>query len=79
MSSGGGEQAEMMAKMMKYFPWIIMFVLAPFASGLLLYWVWNNILSFIQQYIITRKFKVDTPIDKFYRKITGKPDPAVIE
>ncbi len=75
MNTGGGEQAEMMAKMMKYFPWLIMFVLAPFPAGLLLYWVWNNILSFIQQYIITRKFKVDTPIDKFFRKITGKPEP----
>lgn len=79
MNSGGGEQAEMMAKMMKYFPWIIMFVLAPFASGLLLYWVWNNILSFIQQYIITRKFKVDTPIDRFFRKITGKAEPNTAE
>ncbi|WP_409433286.1 membrane protein insertase YidC [Litorimonas sp. RW-G-Af-16] len=74
-TAGGGEQAEMMAKMMKYMPWIFMFVLAPFATGLLIYWVWNNILSFAQQYYITRKFKVDTPIDKFIRKITGKPEP----
>ena len=72
---GGGEQAEMMAKVMKFMPWILMFVLAPFAAGLLLYWVWNNILSFGQQYYITRKFKVDTPVDKFWRKITGKPEP----
>ena len=75
-NAGGGEQAEMMAKMMKFMPWIFMFILAPFATGLLIYWVWNNILSFIQQYIITRKFKVDTPIDAFFRKITGKPDPV---
>lgn len=69
---GGGEQAEMMAKMMKFMPWIFMFILAPFAAGLLVYWVWNNILSFAQQYYITRKFKVDTPVDAFFRKITGK-------
>ena len=75
-NAGGGEQAEMMAKMMKFMPWIFMFILAPFATGLLVYWVWNNILSFLQQYIITRKFKVDTPIDAFFRKITGKPEPA---
>ena len=73
---GGGEQAEMMAKMMKFMPWIFMFILAPFAAGLLVYWVWNNVLSFGQQYYITRKFKVDTPVDAFFRKITGKEKAA---
>lgn len=70
--AGAGEQAEMMQKMMKWMPWIFMFILAPFPAGLLLYWVWNNVLSFGQQYIITRKFNVDTPVDAFFRKITGK-------
>lgn len=56
-----------------------MFVLAPFPAGLLVYWVWNNMLSFGQQYIITRKFKVDTPIDQFFRKITGKEKPETTE
>ena len=65
----------MQAKIFKFMPWIFMFILSPFAAGLLLYWVWNNILSFGQQYYITRKFKVDTPVDKFWRKITGKPEP----
>ena len=65
----------MQAKIFKWMPWFFMFILAPFAAGLLVYWVWNNILSFAQQYVITRKFKVDTPIDKFFRKITGKPEP----
>jgi len=60
--AGAGEQAEMMQKMMKWMPWIFMFILAPFPAGLLLYWVWNNVLSFGQQYIITRKFNVDTPV-----------------
>ncbi len=78
-AGAGGEQAEMMQKMMKWMPWIFMFVLAPFPAGLLLYWVWNNVLSFIQQYIITRRFKVDTPIDVFFRKITGKPEPETTE
>jgi len=65
----------MQAKIFKFMPWVLMFVLAPFAAGLLIYWVWNNILSFAQQYYITRKYKVDTPVDAFFRKITGKPDP----
>lgn len=77
LSSPGGDPTQ--KKIFAAMPWVFMFVLAPFAAGLLLYWVWNNILSFIQQYIITRKFKVDTPIDAFFRKITGKSDPAAQE
>jgi YidC/Oxa1 family membrane protein insertase len=30
-------------------PWILMFIMAPFAAGLQLYWVVNNILSIAQQ------------------------------
>ena len=30
-------------------------LLAPFPAGLVLYWTWNNILSFAQQYYIMRK------------------------
>ena len=30
-------------------PWVLMFVMAPFAAGLQLYWVTNNILSIAQQ------------------------------
>ncbi len=78
-TAGGGEQAEMMAKMMKFMPWIFMFILAPFATGLLVYWVWNNVLSFAQQYYITRKFKVDTPVDAFFRKISGRGEKAPAE
>jgi len=66
----------MQAKIFKWMPWVFMFILSPFAAGLLIYWVWNNILSFFQQYYITRKFKVDTPVDKFWRKITGKEEPT---
>jgi len=74
-TGGNSEMAEMQQKIFKYMPWIFMFILAPFATGLLVYWVWNNVLSFIQQYYITRKFKVDTPVDAFFRRLLGKPDP----
>ena len=50
--------------------------MAPFAAGLLIYWAWNNMLSILQQYVIMRRFKVDTPIDKVIRKVTGKPAPV---
>jgi len=38
-------QAQLFALM----PWILMFVMAPFAAGLLLYWVTSNILTLAQQ------------------------------
>ncbi|PHR60701.1 MAG: membrane protein insertase YidC [Robiginitomaculum sp.] len=63
---------KMQARIFMLMPLIFMFILAPFATGLLVYWVWNNILTFIQQYIITRKFKVETPMDRFFGKIVGK-------
>lgn len=63
---------KMQARIFQLMPLFFMFILAPFASGLLVYWVWNNVLTFIQQYIITRKFKVETPLDRFFDKIIGK-------
>ncbi|MGB6230172.1 MAG: membrane protein insertase YidC, partial [Litorimonas sp.] len=66
----------MQARIFKFMPWLFMFILASFPSGLLLYWCWNNVLSFFQQWYITRKNKVDTPVDAFLRKITGRPDPV---
>lgn len=72
---GGSDQAQLQAKIFKWMPWMFMFILAGFPAGLLIYWIWNNILSFAQQYRITKKNGVDTSIDKFFRKLTGKPEP----
>lgn len=49
-------------------PLVFMFILAPFAAGLVIYWTWNNTLTFTQQYIIMRRQGVDTPIGSFLRK-----------
>ena len=35
-------------------PWIFMFMLGTFASGLVIYWVANNLITFTQQYTIMR-------------------------
>ena len=70
LQATGGDP--MQRRIFALMPWVFMFILAPFATGLLVYWVWNNVLSFLQQYVITRKFKVDTPIDRFFRRITGR-------
>ncbi len=38
-------------------PFIFTFILAPFASGLVIYWAWNNALSVLQQWVILRRMK----------------------
>jgi YidC/Oxa1 family membrane protein insertase len=30
-------------------PWMMMFIMAPFAAGLLIYWITSNILTIAQQ------------------------------
>ncbi len=37
-----------------WMPWIFMFMLGSFASGLVLYWIANNLITFVQQYLIMR-------------------------
>ncbi|HET9811866.1 MAG TPA: membrane protein insertase YidC [Sphingomicrobium sp.] len=37
-------------------PWVMMFILAPFAAGLVLYWVTSNILTIAQQWWLYRRF-----------------------
>ena len=37
-----------------WMPWVFMFMLGSFASGLVLYWIANNIITFAQQYTIMR-------------------------
>jgi YidC/Oxa1 family membrane protein insertase len=37
-------------------PWVMMFVMAPFASGLQLYWVTSNILTILQQWWLYKKY-----------------------
>jgi YidC/Oxa1 family membrane protein insertase len=52
-------------------PVIFTFVFGGFAAGLVLYWVWSNILTFIQQYVIMRTNGVETEIGKFIKGLMG--------
>jgi len=45
----------MQAKVMALLPIIFTFLLANFASGLVIYWAWNNALSIAQQWLIIKK------------------------
>jgi YidC/Oxa1 family membrane protein insertase len=42
------------AMIFAWMPWIFMFMLGSFASGLVIYWVANNLITFTQQYVIMR-------------------------
>ena len=44
----------MQQQIFSYMPWIFMFMLGSFASGLVVYWITNNIITFSQQYLIMR-------------------------
>ena len=38
-----------------WMPVVFTFMLASFPAGLVIYWIWNNLLSIIQQYVIMRR------------------------
>lgn len=52
----------MQARIIAAMPWIMTFVLAQFAAGLVIYWTFNNILAVLQQYIIMRRMGVEVDI-----------------
>ena len=39
-----------------FMPWVLMFVMAPFAAGLQLYWVVSNILTIAQQKWLYKRY-----------------------
>ncbi|MFN7054491.1 membrane protein insertase YidC [Hyphomonas sp.] len=68
---------KMQARILMALPIVFMFVFGGFAAGLVLYWVWSNVLTLIQQYIIMRMNGVETEIGKFISKRLGfKKAPA---
>ena len=42
------------AMIFAWMQWVFMFMLGGFASGLVVYWIANNTITFIQQYSIMR-------------------------
>jgi hypothetical protein len=45
----------MQQKIFNWMPVMFTFLLANFASGLVIYWAWNNLLSLSQQYLIMKR------------------------
>jgi YidC/Oxa1 family membrane protein insertase len=42
------------AMIFAWMPWVFMFMLGSFASGLVVYWITNNLITFTQQFLIMR-------------------------
>ncbi|UPH72585.1 membrane protein insertase YidC [Abyssibius alkaniclasticus] len=61
------------ATIFAWMPWVFMFMLGTFASGLVIYWVANNTLTFLQQYFIMRSQGVKPDI---WGNIRKKPATA---
>ena len=57
-SSASNDQASEMAKAMKWMPVLFTFMMGNFASGLVIYWTWSNVLSIAQQRYIMHKYGV---------------------
>ncbi len=66
-------QAQMIAAM----PWVMTFILAQFAAGLVIYWTFNNLFSTIQQYIIMRRMGVN--VDLMGNILGKKKEPTPID
>ena len=50
----------MQAKIFAFFPLFITVILAPFPSGLVIYWTFNNLLTMAQQVVIMKRTTVKT-------------------
>lgn len=68
------------ARIMSIMPWFMTYVMAGFASGLVIYWTINNILAIVQQVIIMRSmgvpvhlFSKDADKEKLEKEIKEGP------
>ncbi len=52
-------QDKMQAMLINSMPYIMTFILAKFAAGLVVYWTFSNLLAVIQQYVIMRSMGVE--------------------
>ncbi len=62
------------AMIFAWLPWVFMFMLGGFASGLVVYWIANNTITFTQQYLIMRSQGVKPDVfGNIKASLTRKP------
>ncbi|MEM1193615.1 MAG: membrane protein insertase YidC [Pseudomonadota bacterium] len=64
-------------QVMAMLPWIFMFLFSSFAAGLVVYWIWNTVLSVAQQVIIMRRNGVDLDLKDRFSFLFPGDKPAV--
>ncbi|NOX95024.1 MAG: membrane protein insertase YidC [Alphaproteobacteria bacterium] len=57
-------------------PFVFVFIFAPFAAGLVLYWFWNTALSILQQWVILKKNGVSVDWNDRFKFLAKKKSPA---
>jgi len=62
---------KMQKAIMQWIPLLFTVLFAGFAAGLVIYYVWSNLISIVQQYIIMRRTGVETEFDKWVKKRFG--------
>lgn len=63
--------------LMKFMPLLFMAFLAMYPAGLLIYYVWSNIITIGQQWFMMNRHGVENPIDKFIARFTQKTGTSV--
>lgn len=53
-------------------PWFFAFIFGSFASGLVIYYTWSNLLTIVQQYIIAKQTGSPTVFDDWFKKQEAK-------
>ncbi|MEM7528929.1 MAG: membrane protein insertase YidC [Pseudomonadota bacterium] len=70
---------EMQRMIFAWMPWMFMFMLGSFSSGLVIYWTANNVLTFAQQYMIMRSQGVEVDffgnVKASFKRLVKKEDP----
>jgi YidC/Oxa1 family membrane protein insertase len=64
------------AKIFAWMPWVLMFVMAPFAAGLQIYWIANNLISILQQWWLIRQYPAPAPAPSLAPARAPEPAPA---
>ena len=63
-------------KIFAWMPWILMFIMAPFAAGFQVYWVTNNLLSILQIWFLNRKLGMNSPPAPVAMASPAPPSPS---
>ncbi len=59
------------------FPLVFVFTMSHFVVGVVIYYAWSGALSALQQYVIMRRYKVQTPIDDIIVRFRRRPAVAI--